>query len=241
MVILLVLSACVPKAEIPMPLKEYGQIESSGNTCLLILLRGIGGKYTDFEKYGLIDEVRVRNLPIDMIVPDAHYGYYKNETIALRLKQDIVDPARARGYRQIWLAGFSMGGLGGLFYIRDYPEDIDGVILVSPFMGWGSIRKEIQKAGGIRSWPPEKSKIDDWQFLIWSFVHRYTSNPENYPPLYLGYGKNDSVAGQGSELLSAALNQDHVFALAGDHDYPTFQAIWNEHLNRLEKQLKSEP
>lgn len=109
LLLLLSFTACVPTAKIPLPIKEYGQIESSGNSNLLILLRGIGGKYTDFEKYGLIDQVRANNLPVDIVVPDAHYGYYKNETIATRLKEDIVDPAKKRGYQEIWLAGFSMG------------------------------------------------------------------------------------------------------------------------------------
>jgi pimeloyl-ACP methyl ester carboxylesterase len=238
---LLGLSACVPTPEIPMPLLEYGRIEATGNTHLLVFLRGIGGKYTDFEEYGLIDAVRARKLPVDILVPDAHYGYYKSETIALRLKQDVIDPARKRGYRQIWLAGFSMGGLGSLFYIREHPEDIDGVMLISPFMGWKAIRGEILAAGGIRSWQPERSEIDDWQFLIWSFVLRYTTNPEDYPPIYLGYGKNDSLAGPNSELLAGALETTRVFALPGDHDYPTFKAIWAEYLNRLDKEFRPEP
>jgi len=235
---LLFLSACTPKTLVPIPLMEYGQIGKSGNTSLLVLLRGIGGDFTDFEKYGLIDQVRARELPFDIIVPDAHYGYYKDETITQRLKQDIIDPARTRGYRKIWLAGFSMGGLGSLFYLRDHPLDIDGVILVSPFIGWGAIRQEIKQAGGIRSWSPEQSKIDDWQFLIWSFVRTYTQNQENYPPIYLGYGQDDGLAGHGGELLAAALDEKRVFVLPGGHNYSTFKAIWSEHLDRLETQLQ---
>lgn len=236
--VILFVPACTPRAKIPLPVLEYGHIENSGHENLLIFLRGIGGSYTDFEKYGLIEAVRSRKLPLDIVVPDAHYGYYKTETIALRLKEDIIDPAKAKGYEQIWLAGFSMGGLGSLFYIRDYPEDVNGIVLVSPFMGWGSIRREIQEARGIRAWQPENSQIDDWQFLIWSFVHHYTSNPDNYPPIYLGYGKDDNLAGHGSELLSEALDKKGVFAVDGGHNYTTFQTIWSEHLKRLENQFR---
>ena len=239
--VLLVAPACAPKAKIPMPVLEYGQIEASGNTRLLVFLRGIGGDYTDFEKYGLIEEVKSRNLPFDIIVPDAHYGYYKTETIEERLKIDIIDPARAKGYQQIWLAGFSMGGLGSLFYIKHNPEDITGVVLVSPFMGWSSIRNEIEDAGGIKNWQPQNSEADDWQFLIWDFVHSYSAHPEDYPPVYLGYGDDDSLAGHGSKLLSAALDQDRVFEVAGEHDYETFQVIWAEHLDRLERQEWGSP
>ncbi|MDF1581017.1 MAG: alpha/beta fold hydrolase [Desulfuromonadales bacterium] len=241
LVAMLILTACVPKATIPIPAREYGQINSSGNHHLLIILRGIGGSIDDFEKHGLIDEVRARKLPFDVIIPDAHFGYYKSETLEERLKRDIIDPAKARGYRQVWLAGFSMGGMGSLFYLRKYAEDIDGVLLVSPFMGWGSIHKEIQKAGGIGVWGPEQSKLDDWQRTIWSWVHDYTRHSAEYPPIYLGFGDNDSLTGKGPQLLSEAFAPSHVFTLPGDHDYPTFKAIWTEHLNRLEEQLRALP
>lgn len=237
----LFLAACAPKATIPMPAREYGHIDSSGQHNLLIILRGIGGSVDDFAKYGLIDEIRTRKIPFDVIVPDAHFGYYKSETLEDRLKEDIIDPAKARGYRQIWLAGFSMGGMGSLFYLRKHAEDIDGVLLVSPFMGWGSIHKEIQKAGGIKTWIPEQSKLKDWQRTIWSWVHDYTGHPADYPPIYLGYGSKDALTGKGPQLLAEALVSTHVFTLPGDHDYPTFQALWTEHLNRLEEQLRKLP
>lgn len=237
----LILAACAPKATVPMPAREYGHIDSSGHHNLLIFLRGIGGSSEDFEKYGLIDEIRARKIPFDVMVPDAHFGYYKNETLEDRLKEDIIDPAKARGYRRVWLAGFSMGGLGSLFYLRKYAEDIDGVLLVSPFMGWGSIHKEIEKAGGIKGWIPQQSKRQDWQRTIWSWVHDYTDHSADYPPIYLGFGDEDSMTGKGPQLLGEALAPEHVFTLPGDHDYPTFQAIWTEHLNRLEGQLRRLP
>ena len=238
---LLMLTACVPQTKIPLPLLEYGQMKSSGNTDLLILLRGIGGDYQDFEKHGLIEQVRVKQLPVDIVVPDAHYGYYRDETIVKRLKQDIIDPAVAKGYRRIWLAGFSMGGLGCLFYLREHPEDISGVMLTSPFLGWYSIRKEVKDAGDVRNWQPEKSQVTDWQFLIWSFIRDYSFHPENYPPIILGYGENDSMVENGPQLLAETLDQKNVFTLPGDHDYATFKKIWTEHLMRLERLLKKEP
>jgi len=237
--LLLTLAACTPAAKIPLPVLEYGQIESSGHQTLLIILRGIGGNHTDFEKYGLIDQVRAKNLPLDIIVPDAHFGYYQTETIEKRLKQDIVDPAKAKGYRHIWLAGFSMGGLGSLFYLREHPEDIDGIMLISPFLGWFSIRQEIKQAGGIRNWQPESSQVDDWQFIIWSFVHQYAKAPESYPSLYLGYGQDDWLTSNGPQFLAEVLDPQNVFTVPGGHDYPTFKKIWAEHLVRLERQLRN--
>lgn len=233
--------ACAPKTQTPIPVLAYGQTENTGNTNLLIFLRGIGGSHTDFERFGLIDQVRQRNLPVDIVVPNAHYGYYKGESVVDRIKEDIIEPARKRGYERFWLAGFSMGGLGSLFYIREYPKDIEAVMLVSPFMGWGTIRREIEAVGGIRNWDADSSAIDNWQILIWTFVQHYIAAPDNYPPVYLGYGTTDGVAKNGPLLLSDALPAQRVFTRQGGHNYPTFQALWSKHLDRLERHLAGVP
>ena len=237
LVISMLSAACVPKAQIPLPILEYGQTEITGHRDLLIFMRGIGGSHTDFERFGLIDQLRERNLPVDIIVPNAHYGYYKTESVVDRIKKDIIEPAKQRGYERFWLAGFSMGGLGSLFYIREYPQDIEAVMLVSPFMGWGTIRREIVSAGGINYWDADNSAIDNWQILVWTFIQDYLGAPDNYPPVYLGYGTRDGVAKNGPELLAAALPQERIFTLPGSHNYPTFKALWSKHLDRLEKRF----
>ncbi|MGE5173202.1 MAG: hypothetical protein ACM3MD_05175 [Betaproteobacteria bacterium] len=51
-----------------------------------------------------------------MIVVNAHMGYYLNGTVFTRLKEDVIEPAKARGYDQIWLVGNSLGGYGSISY-----------------------------------------------------------------------------------------------------------------------------
>ena len=63
----------------------------------------------------------------------------------------MIDPARREGKDNIWLVGFSMGGLGSLLYLREHPEYIEGVCLIAPFLGDEEIIEEIQAAGGVRS------------------------------------------------------------------------------------------
>ena len=50
-------------------------------------------------------------LPYDMVAPNAHFGYYFGETLVNRLKVDIIDPSKVKGYENVWLVGASMGGL----------------------------------------------------------------------------------------------------------------------------------
>lgn len=233
-------SGCFPRPTIPIPKLQYGAMDASGHKNLLIFLRGIGGNPEDFDKYGLIAEVRSRDLPFDIVVPDAHFGYYKSETLEERLKEDIIEPARRKGYQRIWLAGFSMGGLGSLFYLRNFKEDVDGVILTSPFMGWSAILDQIESAGGIDRWTPKKES-DNWQQLIWGWVKQYQQSPEDYPPIYLGFGTDDFITGKGPSLLSAALPNESVFTVPGGHRYKTFRLIWKTHLDRLAIRFKDLP
>lgn len=231
---------CFPRTSVPIPVLEYGRMDASENKHLMILLRGMGGSPEDFSKHGIIQEIRSRGLPFDITVPDAHFGYYKSRTLEERLKKDLIEPARSKGYRQIWLAGFSMGGLGSLFYLRHYPKDVDGIILVSPFMGWEPILEQIDRSGGIQHWKP-KENTDNWQHLIWGWVKSYTDNPDAYPPIFLGYGTQDGMTGKGPVLLSASLQEERFFSIPGRHDYRTFKSIWEIHLDRLEQRFEKMP
>ena len=141
----LLLAGCVAAPTVPIASLSYQSDSTQRQRNLLVLLRGIGADNTIFDEEGIIDEIHNRQLPFDVIAPDTHFGYYQSKTIEDRLKHDIIDPARRQGYEQIWLAGFSMGGLGSLLYVRRYPDDIDGVLLSSPFLGRQSIHREIHR------------------------------------------------------------------------------------------------
>lgn len=228
------LVGCIRTATKPMSALEYPLAESTQKN-LLILVRGIGSGNESFDKYGLVDEVRSRNLPFDIVAPDAHFGYYKSETVEDRLNEDFILPARKRGYQRIWLAGFSMGGLGSLFYLRKYADQVDGVFLISPFVGWRPIIKEINKAGGIAAWDAITEDNNDWQRLIWTWIKRYSASQNDYPPIYLGYGQNDLLTGHGPALLATALPVGHAFSVPGGHDHDTFKGIFLMHLNQLDQ------
>ncbi len=235
----LIFQACAPK--VPIPVLEYGKMDASENQNLLIILRGRGGSHHDFEKNGIIEEVRKRNLPFDIVVPAAHFGYYRTETLPERLKHDIIDPARAKGYRNIWLAGFSMGGLGSLFTIRSYPNAVNGVILVSPFLGWSSILNQVDEAGGVSHWSMPKEKEGQWQYDIWAWIRDYDTAKDRYPEIFLGFAADDSMTGNGPILLSHSLKSENHFSVPGNHDYETFKVIWRRHMARLEDKFRSLP
>ena len=229
--ILPVLAGCTSAPLVPIPTLQYRSGEAPSQRSLLVLLRGLGADNTVFEEEGIIEEIRKRNLPFDVVAPDAHYGYYQSLTFEKRLKEDIIDPARREGYRQIWLAGFSMGGLGCLFYMREYPGDVDGVLLSSPFLGWRPILNEIKHAGGLDSWSKTTDEQADYQRLLWSWVKTYDFNERT--PVWLGYGENDVVTADGPAMLAARLPMGHAFSVPGNHTVATLKTIILRHLDML--------
>jgi pimeloyl-ACP methyl ester carboxylesterase len=230
----LLLAGCVAAPTVPIASLSYQSDSTKRQRNLLVLLRGIGADNSIFDEEGIIDEIHNRQLPFDIIAPDTHFGYYQSKTIEDRLKYDIIDPARHQGYEQIWLAGFSMGGLGSLLYVRRYPNDIDGVLLSSPFLGRSSIHREIQAAGGVAAWSATSDDPQDWERMLWSWIKNH--DPTTTPPIWLGYGDSDILTADGPPLLATVLPIERVFTVPGNHTAATFKAIFLRHLDTLARQ-----
>lgn len=216
------------------PLKTlyYKTEESAFQKKMVIFLRGRGGSHEDFASEGFINDIKIRKLPFDMAAPNAHFGYYFGETLIPRLKADIIEPAKEKGYETFWLVGVSMGGLGALMYTRQYPKDVEGVCLISPFLGYDKIIREIADAGGVRKWDPgEYDPNKDWQRMFWHWLKQCADGEKPLPRLYLGYGAEDSYAtAQG--LLGDFLPRDHVFTTSGGHTPKTMKKVWRIFLEK---------
>lgn len=215
----------------PLQSLTYQLDDSARQPNLLVMIRGLGAGSGVFAQQGLIDEVRELQLPFDVVAPDTHFGYYQAKTFEQRLKDDVIDPARRQGYRQIWLAGFSMGGLGALIYLRSYPEDIDGVLLTSPFLGWPGIHSEIRQAGGISEWRRNASSSQNWERMIWRWISEQDFRSQ--VPIWLGYGENDILTLAGPPLLATALPEERVFTVPGNHNVSTFKKLFRRRLAML--------
>ncbi|MRR14907.1 MAG: alpha/beta hydrolase [Deltaproteobacteria bacterium] len=219
------LTGCALFATAPMDVLTYKHQSDAAHEGLFVFLRGIGGSHCSFEEEGLVADVWARDLPFDMAAPNAHFGYYERGNLVSRLKEDVIDPARARGTRKIWLVGVSMGGLGALLYLKERPEDIAGVYLISPFLGTQYFLDEIKAAGGVNQWDPGPyNAMLDWQRMLWHWLKTDPAGCRD-KVVYLGYGTED-VYKSASQLLAPMLPPSHVYAIAGAHDYQTFKTLW---------------
>ena len=100
---------------------------------LVMLLPPISGKGFYYETNGFIEAVRERGFEADLKILDVSPVLYLKGSIVELIKTELVDLAKASGYKRILLVGTSLGGHGALLYITKCPEDVDGVVVLAPF------------------------------------------------------------------------------------------------------------
>ena len=231
-------SGCLWSTKGPLDSRWY-ESQSEMQPNLIVFLRGMGGArncffnpHECFDEKGFTASVKDRHLPYDMVAPNMHYGYYKDRSFVNRLKEDIIIPAQAKGYKNIWLAGVSMGGLGSIFYLKEHPKDIKGIVILGPYLGGDDIIDELDEAGGLHKWHPGDYDPDDqWQADIWAFLKKYPHNSQEAPPIFLGLAEQDLYI-KGQEILANYLPQGRVIKIKGKHRFSTFYELWELFLEK---------
>ena len=196
---------------------------------LLVCLPGIGDHAKDFEDWGFVDLVHAHPWAADVLLVDAHYGYYADRTLLEQLHRDVILPASTSGYRSIWLTGISMGGLGALLYASHYPKDVQGVVAIAPFLGTRTVVQEIALAGGLARWTSTVSPSDEIR-TVWAWAHSRRGD-SLMPELFLAFGEADIFA-EAHRLLASSLPSAHVMTAPGGHRWPVWQELWRSFLSR---------
>ena len=214
--------ASAPPTENPMPSIAISGSDSSHET-VVIMLPGRGDRANSFIRNGFPNAGELYGF--DTIAADAHFGYFRQRNLVERLHEDIVLPARKAGYKKIWLLGISAGGFGSILYASQYPDQIDGVILLAPFLGDREAIDELVAAGGLAAWSADESKLRDYEIAIWSWLNKVTSEA-NRKPLLLGYGNADRLSGAYGVLLDV-LDSSSVYTREGGHKWTTWTPLWD--------------
>lgn len=199
---------------------------SAPAAALAIFLPGIGDHPNDFKRHGFFEVLRAQGIAVDCVAVDLHIGYFRAGQAVTRLHADVVLPARNAGYQQILLVGVSLGGLGALLYAKEHGAELAGVVLLAPFLGEGSLIREIERAGGLKDWQPGPA-AGNYARKLWRWLKQKPASP----PAILGYGGSDTYA-PAHRLLAQALGPKHVAVAAGAHEWSTWRALWSEPLAR---------
>jgi pimeloyl-ACP methyl ester carboxylesterase len=192
---------------------------------LVVVLPGFGGDAPALQKHGIADAVHKSWPQADVLLTSATFAYYVHRNIVDRLDADIIGPARARGYKQIWLAGASVGGMGVLFYEYAHPGAMTGLILMAPWLGDSDLLDEIRMAGGVRNWDPgpKPDHVDNgnYQREMWRVIKHWSDDPDAAQRVWMIVGDNDKLL-QSDLLLAPALPPSHFVEIPGRHSWDTF-------------------
>jgi len=224
------LAACLrlPPTQDPIP-TVGAEAAGPGNDTLVVMLPGMGDRAGSFADNGFL-EIGA-NHGLDVIAVDAHFGYYRERSLLPRLRHDVILPAREHGYEHIWLLGVSMGGFGSLLYAREHAADIDGIILLAPFLGDDDLIANIRSAGRLTDWTPPEEGFRDYEVAVWEWLQREATRPDR-TPILVGYGESDRLAGAVSPLVET-LDAGQVYRRPGNHKWSTWAPLWRDIAARI--------
>jgi pimeloyl-ACP methyl ester carboxylesterase len=226
------LPACTPPATVPMATVDFSGSREPGHETLLVFLPGIHDDAAVYTRERFIAAALAHRVPADMMGADAHIGYYRERSFLRRLREDVIVPAKKRGYRKIWLVGVSLGGFGAIWYDLEHPGELAGIVALAPYLGEDKMVNEVAVSGGLKPWQLPPGVKTDPQHEIWSNLKRYERSGLTQGRVFLGFGKDDTFA-RADAMLAAVLPQDQVFTTAGGHDWQTWRALWDRILLRL--------
>lgn len=214
----------------PLPALAFRRDAQVRARCLVILLPGFGDGPDTFRQHRWPERLVRSGAPCDAVAVDLHVRYYGETGIAQALYEDVLAPAVARGYEEIWLVGVSMGGLGALLLAREHGERIDGIVLLSPFLGERAILDAIEAAGGLERWRPaeplpERIGAGNYTTLLWAWLRGYVEDPDRMPAMYVGWAQGEALE-RGARLLAGALPEGHVARVEGEHDWRTWGPLF---------------
>jgi pimeloyl-ACP methyl ester carboxylesterase len=192
----------------------------------MVLLPAAYTRPEDFLKEGFVKAVRERTLSLDLLCVESQLEHLTDGTLFRRLRHEVVLPARALGCT-VWLGGISLGGFVALAYAERYPQEIDGLCLLAPYLGNHMITGEIQRSNGVAEWTPGHLADDDDERRIWRFIKERRAWPA---PLHLGFGRDDRFAAS-HRLMAAALSPESVDTVPGGHEWPAWRHLWENFLD----------
>jgi enterochelin esterase-like enzyme len=191
----------------------------------MIWLPGAFQGAADFLDAGFAQAVQRRQIPMDLNFVDLELQYLGDRTVLPRIREELVLPATDVG-ASLWLAGISLGGMIALDYAATYPEDLNGLCLLSPYLGNRMLIAEIAAAPALGAWQPGPLTDGDSERRVWRYVQGGTGRAQ----LHLGFGRDDRFSAA-HRLLAQSLPAASVDSIEGGHDWRTWTRLWENFLD----------
>lgn len=234
----LLLGACAGvNLKEPMPSILVPAPVAAGLHPLVIVLPGRYDSLHDLETAGIAQAIQHSWPVADVLLVGATPAYYQDGGLVRRLREQVIEPARRKGYREIWLSGASQGGMGSLFYEYAYPHEVAGLVLFAPYMGDPDLIRGIAAAGGPAQWQPPLPKpaamnLGNYQVETWRVIHQWSIDPARTERVWLACGSRDDFL-SAAKMIAARLPAGHFIEPPGGHKWQ----VWDQAATRIFSQI----
>lgn len=225
------LAACTVRGDPAQPIPTAFLPAPRPATRVFVLLPGRADDLDALRRSGAVQAIQATWPDTDVVLAELSLPYYLDSDAPRRLHDEVIAPLRRHGYREVWLAGASLGGMGSLMYDRAYPGEVNGLVLLAPYLGEPPLIAEIRAAGGLATWqpgPPRAPTRDDWQRALWQHLQGWALEPGRTRNVWLAYGEDDPLRAA-LPLLAPLLPPDHVLLRPGGHAW----RAWTPALRKL--------
>ena len=220
----------------PIPNRLVVAPTPSTHRVLVVMLPGIADNVAVMDRAGVVQAIQHAWPNADVLLTSTAMAYYMQDKVWRRLHDEIVKPARARGYTEIWMAGASLGGMGTLLYEQHYPGELRGLVLLAPYLGEPPLSQQITAAGGLANWRPGPvpAVIDsnNFQHELWRWLKTQAAQPEFRRRTWMGYGDRDKLR-YALPNLTPLLSEDHIVVRSGWHAWSTWTPLIGQIFGRI--------
>lgn len=214
-------------------LTQNAEPGTSTGLCIA-LLTGSYSQPEDFVREGFPEAVRAAGIAAEIVMGEIRAAWFADGSIVERIHEHVVRPARARGHHRIWLAGISLGALAALSYAARHADEIEGILLLSPYPATRDVLREMEEAGGLGLWKPVIPPQGDLEREAWMFL---AERANGGPRVHCYFASGDRFA-EGQRLMARALAPECVREVPGGHDWPAWRQLWGEFLAHSKTELR---
>ena len=200
---------------------------------LIALLTGSYSEPEDFVREGFATAVSAQHLAAEIVMAEMRAAWFADGSVVRRIHEHIVLPARSRGFGRIWLGGISIGALSALSYAARHEDDLEGLVLLSPYPAAREVLREVDAAGGLAAWKPAIPPEGDLEREAWLWLAARGARSE----VHCWYGREDRFA-DGQRRMGATLLPSRVHERPGGHDWPAWRRFWSEFLDESRAVLR---
>ena len=213
--LILALGGCIGSGKKPIEVQFQGSPDASE---MLVFLPGLGNNAKHFFKNGFHETAArgTRYSESAFLSANVHLGYYRTGALPERFEQDVlaVYPDRKRT-----LVGISMGGMGVAALGRLFPDEVDEVVLIAPFLGKGKLMERFRS--GALEVRPEDSKKDGFLLENWAWL----ISDQTDVKINLLFGEEDRLS-ESHRLLLEQAPHICVIRIPGKHRWSTWIPLW---------------